>query len=346
MNKLDFELLDKLTQTPGLPGRESQVARLIQTHLPSGCNASQDDLGNLVAHLPGDGTKVMLVAHMDEVGLIVRRITPDGFLLVERLGGISVRALPGARLDLWTENGQIPAHAGLLPGHLDNKQFLPLQEIYIDIDASSSEEAHRWGARVGDGLTWSSALGHKGEHALVSKALDDRLGCLILITLAHALHTKQLNFDLYLAFVVQEETGFLGGVPVVNTIAPDIVIGVDGTLAFDTPDLERQQSDIQLGAGPTIKIMDAIRGKIGSYLPHQDTAELIRKLADDNNIPLQVEIATGLSTAVTPLPFVGQGIRTAALSIPIRYHHTPVETADLRDVAWLVELLTEYLRSS
>ena len=138
----------------------------------------------------------------------------------------------------------------------------------------------------------------------------------------------------------------MGGVPVVNTIAPDIVIGVDGTLTFDTPDLEGKQSDIRLGAGPTVKIMDAIRGKSGSYLPHWDTAERMRKLADDNNIPLQVEITTGLSTAVTPLPFVGQGIRTAALSFPIRYLHTPVETAYLRDVAWLVELLTEYLRGS
>ena len=302
-----------------------------------------DALGNLVARIEGQGPKVMLVAHMDEVGLIVRRIAPDGSLYVERLGGTSVRALPGARLDLWTGDGQLPAQAGLLPGHLADVRMVELKDIYIDIGARSAVHAGELGVRPGDGLTWSAPLQRYGEHLVAGKALDDRLGCLVLISLANSLQAGNLNCDLHRAFVVQEETTLMGGAPVARRVLPDLVIGVDGTLAFDTPDLEGEQSDIRLGAGPAIKLMDAIRGKTGSYVPDWDTAENLRKLADTNGIPLQVEITSGLSTALTPLPFVGQGIRTAALSIPIRYHHTPVETADLRDAEQLVRLLSDYL---
>ena len=344
MFEIDFELLSDLVSTPGLPGRESRVAALIRSRLPASPWESRlDPLGNLVARLPGTGMKVMLVAHMDEVGLIVRRITPDGFLLVERLGGMHIRSLPGASLDVWTLKGRVVAQAGLLPQHLDNSQILKLEDIYLDIGASSRAEVEARGVRVGDGLTWSAVTNLTAVDRVVSKALDDRLGCLALLSLAHNLQPTAIHFDLYLAFVVQEETGLMGGVPLVNQLAPDIVIGIDGTLAFDTPDLEGQQSDIRLGAGPAIKLMDAIRGKTGSYLPDWELTERLRSLAQQHAIPLQVEVTTGLSTAVTPLPFAGAGVRTAALSIPIRYHHSPVETADVRDVTGMLELLSVFL---
>jgi len=340
---LDLDLLQSLTAAPGLPGREGRVAGLIRAGLPTSCQVESDVLGNLVARIEGQGPKVMLVAHMDEVGLIVRRIAPDGCLYVERLGGSSVRALPGARLDLWTGEGRLPAHAGLLPGHLDDHRSLELKDIYIDIGARSAEHAGELGVRPGDGLTWSAPLQRYGEHLVSGKALDDRLGCLVLISLANSLLPAELNCDLHLAFVVQEETTLMGGAPVARRVRPDLVIGVDGTLAFDTPDLEGAQSDVRLGGGPAIKLMDAIRGKTASYVPDWDTAEKLRKLGDERGIPLQVEITSGLSTALTPLPFVSQGIRTAALSIPVRYHHTPVETADLRDAEQLVTLLEHLL---
>jgi len=341
MLELDISLLTELTAVPGLPGGEHKVAELIRSHLPSSpWEVHSDRLGNLIAHLPGDGRKVMLVAHMDEVGLIVRRISQKGFLGVERLGGASVRALPGSRLDLWTREGRLPAFTGLLPGHLDDRGYLHLMDIYVDIGSSSRDETERLGVRIGDGLTWASPMERSGENYVIGKALDDRLGCLVLMTLAHNVRQRQLGCDLYLAFVVQEETGLMGGMPVAHAVSPQVVIGVDGTLAFDTPDLQDQQSDIRLGAGPTVKLLDAIRGKGVSYVPHWELVERIRDLAQVNDIQLQTEVITGLSTAITPMPFAGLGIQTAALSIPIRYHHSPVETADLRDSTRLVELLS------
>lgn len=342
--ELDIALLKGLSETPGLPGREMPVAEAIRAALPrGGWEVSTDAPGNLVAHLPGDGPRVLLVAHMDEVGLIVRRITGGGFLLVERMGGMGVRSLPGSRLTLWTDSGPLPAIAGVLPHHLDTKGPPDLADVYVDIGAASRADAERMGARVGDVLTWSSALERHGYSLVCGKALDDRLGCFVLVTLAHGLDAHPPACDLYLAFVVQEETMLMGGLPVAQRLSPDVAIGVDGTLAFDTPDLEGKQSDIRVGAGPALKLFDAIRGGGASFVPGRRLARLVLEVAAREGIPLQREVITGLSTAITPLTYAGDGLEAAALSLPIRYHHSPVETADLSDAAHMVGLLLALL---
>lgn len=342
---LDLDLLDLLTRTPGLPGREDGVAEVIRQALPDGWTATIDRLGNLIAHLPGTGPRVMLAAHMDEVGLIVRRILPDGFLRVERLGGMGIQALPGGLLTLWSDSGSLPAHVGLLPQHLASGEPLALDQIFIDIGARSRDDALKMGVQVGDGLTWSSPLQMLAGGLVRAKALDDRLGCLALVALAHRITLRPLPSDIFLAFVVQEETMLMGAAPVVNSIRPEIIVGVDGTLAFDTPDLEGRQTDLRLGGGPTLKWMDALRGKNVTYLPSRRLIQSVRRQAGKLGIPLQSEIVTGISTAVSPLHYLQDGCETLALSVPIRYHHSPVETADLQDVEQLVLLLAALLEN-
>jgi endoglucanase len=292
VRSFDIELLAQLSSTPGLPGRETRVAELIHANIGSPWQVRTDNIGNLIAHIPGEGETILLLAHMDEVGLIVRRVTKDGFLKVERLGGTSLRSLPGSRLELWAETGSIPAHAGVMPQHLDDLNPLDLEDVYIDIGAKSRAEVEDRGVRIGDGLTWSNPILCYEDDYIVGKALDDRLGCWILLTLAKYLQFDQLSCDLHLGFVVQEETNLMGGTPLVHAINPDVVIGIDGTLAFDTPDLEGKQSDIRLGEGPTIKIMDAIRARGVTYVPNLDLLQRIRTYADDNRIKLQSEIIT------------------------------------------------------
>jgi len=344
INKVDFNLLEKLTGVPGVPGREERVADLIRSSLPSKtCKSSLDNLGNLVAHIPGKGKRVMLAAHMDEVGLIVQRILSNGFLKVERIGGTSLRALPGSRLSLWTSKGCIPAHVGILPQHLDTNEPLDFSEVYIDIGSSSNQETRAMHVAPGDVLTWESPLHSIGDMLISGKALDDRLGCYILIQLAKLVQSQELKCDLYLAFTVQEETMLMGGVTATNSVSPEIVIGVDGTLSFDTPDLEGSQCDLRLGKGPAVKWMDAIRGKLAAFVPDQKLAHHVRETAKRNDIPLQDEIITGISTAITPMLYAGKGAAALALSVPLRYHHTPIETADLRDVENMVLLLKTLL---
>lgn len=349
MNPLDWNLLAELVAAPGLPGREAPVAALIEKALPPGFEITRDRLGNLSARRPGDGPRLMMAAHMDEVGLIVRRITPQGYLLVDRLGGMSLRALPGSPLTVWTESGAaLSATAGVLPAHLDNNSALALEQVYLDLHTGSAEQARALGVQVGDGVTWAAGLRLEGEHTLVGKALDDRLGCFALLMLAQRLAEENLApaCDLTLAFTVQEETMLSGGLPLVQVLQPNFLLGVDGTLAFDTPDLLGQQSDLRLGGGPALKWMDAIRGKMAAFVPDLDFARRIRRLAGERGLPLQDEVVSGISTAVTPMVFGGAGVRAAALSLPVRYHHTPSETADRRDVERLVELLVALVAQS
>ena len=336
---MNFDLLARLTAVSGISGREWQVAELIRSALPAQYEVQQDALGNLTVHVPGKGKRVMLMAHMDEVGLIVRRVLENGFLRVERLGGINLHALPGSLLTLTTEKGSLDAVVGLLPQHLDNNAEPELNSLYLDIGAGSAREVSEMGVQVGDSLTWSAPLKRIGSKRVCSKALDDRLGCWVLLMLAEQIKPADLSCDLYLTFSVQEETMLKGGLPAVNTFAPEVVIGVDGTLTFDTPELIGEQSEIVIGGGPTVKWMDTIRGKQVTFVPDQDLVRYARQAAEQLHIPLQSEIVVGLSTAVSSIPLMGSGIATLALSLPIRYHHSPVEMADLSDVLHMVQLL-------
>ncbi len=337
----DFQLIKTLVATPGVPGRESLVAEVIKNALPeSGWQIYVDPIGNLTARKPGPGKKILFLAHMDEVGLIVRRITPNGFIKIERLGGISFHSLIGSSLDLWTDRGRLDALVGVEAAHLanGNSDSCSNQDYFIDIGCSSKEEALSLGVKIGDVLTWKSDLCFLAGRRIRGKALDNRLGCFALIKLANYLANEEINVDLTLAFVVQEESMILEAAPVVNQIDPDVVIGVDGTLPFDTPDVEGQQSEINLGKGPCIKLMDAIRGKI-AYLPNCELTKAITRFMEEHALPYQSEIVIGLSTAVSLVPLMNKGIKTAALSLPIRYHHSAVEVADLNDLENLIYLM-------
>lgn len=341
----DLKLLRELTGKPGVSGREQSVIKLIQENLPPEFEIETDVLGNLTAHLPGNGKKLMYLAHADEVGLMVQRIMPNGFLSVERIGGISIPALPGARMDLWTETSHIPAQVGILPGHLDSDAQIKLNDCFIDIGANTDKEAVEMGVQTGDVLTWSHNFQQLNKHIISSKALDDRLGCFALLVIARTIAKQTIPVDLTFAFSVQEENMLSGNLPIIHKVQPDIVIGIDGTLVFDTPDLFGKQSDIRLGKGPVLKWMDAIHGKLTVYVPDLKLSQRIRKIAQEHNVPFQQEVMTGLSTALTPVPYQGLGIRTSALSLPIRYHHSPIESAHLNDLIALINLLDRFIQS-
>jgi putative aminopeptidase FrvX len=345
MDKLDYSTLSDLTQIAGISGREFSVSKAIEAALPPSFKTIYDNIGNLIATNEGSGPSVMLVAHMDEVGLIVRRITPDGFLLVERIGGMGIRGLPGSRLRLWSEELNFLAQVGIPPQHLDASVPNPAQ-LYIDIGASSKEEVLEMGVQIGDMLTWDSPFEEIGAHRIRGKAFDDRLGCFALISLAKAIERDKVNLgcNLILAFTVQEETMLAGASPIVNRFHPNLVIGIDGTLPSDTPDVNTHNSEITLGGGPALKYFDAVRGKLAAYVPDWELTQLIKKIARQHSLLLQYEIVVGLTTALTPLPFALCGIKSAALSIPVRYHHSPVEMADKRDIDILLDLLITLLK--
>lgn len=344
--QLNLSLLEDLCAEPGISGFEQPVAHFLRNYLQiRGIAANIDRIGNVVAHLPGDGPRAALIAHQDEVGLIVRKIHPNGFLFVERVGGTSPHVLPGKRMLVWTQNGPLPGVVGAVPMHLSSEISQPsLQEMYIDIGIRSQFDVETLGVEVGSPITYSPSF-DQIHGCLASKSLDDRLGCFLLLELAERVRLQSAPSDIWLVFVVQEENMLSAGLPVVHTLQPDWALGVDATLAFDTPELTHGQTSLALGRGTVIKVMDRIRGAGQGFISHQGLRQHLEKLALTSGIPFQREVVIGLSTAATPIPFANAGVPTAAISFPLRYSHSAVEVADLEDIHWTADLLEQAVRS-
>ncbi|HSV86526.1 MAG TPA: hypothetical protein VLH85_08115 [Levilinea sp.] len=329
----DLNLLAELCALPGVAGFEQAVCRrLQQTFSELGIATRRDRIGNLVAHLPGEGPRVMLFAHMDEVGLLVRKIHPQGFLYVERLGGTSPHTLPGKKVLVWTEPGPLPGVIGALPMHLAaERPSGALENMYIDLGAHSRQRVEQLGVAVGQPVTFAGELIHL-DSCLASKSLDDRLGCWLLVELARCIKAQPAKCDLHLAFLVQEENVFYAGLPVAQAVQPDYAIGVDATLAFDTPDLKDGQTDLHIGGGTVIKVMDRLRTSGIGFVAHPELRAHLERLATENGLPFQREIVIGLSTLASMLPFAGSGLPVAAVSFPLRYSHSAIEVCDRSDI--------------
>ncbi len=343
---LDLSLLAELCEKPGLPGFEGPIAGFLAGYLHArGIEARVDRIGNVIAHLPGDGRRAMLIAHMDEVGLLVRKIHAGGFLAVERLGGASPHVLPGKRVLVWTDHGPLPGVMSAVPMHLVADIPQPsLPGMHVDLGLRSKAEAEALGVEVGLPITYAPSF-DRIHNCIASKSLDDRLGCFLLLELAARIQAQPGQCDLWLVFVVQEENVLNGGVPPANAIQPDWALGVDATLAFDTPDLPSGQNEVALGAGTVVKVMDRVRTTGQGLIAHQGLRKHLESLAKSAGIPFQREVIIGISTAATPLAFTVTGIPSAAVSFPLRYSHSAIEVADLDDLRATADLLEMAVRS-
>jgi putative aminopeptidase FrvX len=347
MNKEAFLIdLEKLCAAQGIPGFEGPVAEVLRACFQRKAIETRiDKIGNLVAHLPGKGPRVLLVAHMDEPGYLVRKILPDGFLQLERVGGAAWNALPGQHVLIGTENGAIPGVVGMTPPHIAaGNSPADLGRLFVDIGVQSQAVAQSLGVEIGSPMTCKPVF-QVFYGRVAAKSLDDRAGCALLVHLAEELAGIELPCDLYLAFVVQEENLLVGAQPVAYDLQPDWILGIDATLTYDTPDLGNVYSDLSLGQGPAIKIMDHIRGRGQGFISHGGLRKHLERLAEQEKIPLQREISTGISTAAAPLPFVQAGLPVAALSFPLRYSHSPAEVADLEDLAQALDLILAAVRT-
>ncbi len=338
MNNLD--LLAELCTLPGIAGHEGPVSDRIQAALKSlGLESFRDRIGNLVARLPGNGRRGVIFAHMDEVGLIVRKIHPAGFIYVERVGGASAQVLSGQRVHLWTSEGPVTGAVGARHQHISNPQeVVDLANLYIDIGLDSRELVLGRGIQVGTPVTYAGGLDVL-DRRVSGKSLDDRMGCFLLLRLAEMLRSHTLPVDLSLVFVVQEETILRGAVPAIYDLEPDWAVGLDATLAFDTPDLADGQNEIALGQGTVIKVMDHLRGQGLGFISHLGLRQHAERVAESRGIRIQREVVTGLSTAATPLPYLRSGLPVAAISFPLRYAHSPVEMVDLGDAQASLDLM-------
>lgn len=325
------ELIRKLTEAYGPSGNEGAVRQLIREEIEGLVDEVRvDALGNLIAvkkPKAGDGfPRVMLAAHMDEIGLMVTHIDEKGFLRFAFIGAVFPLVLVGSRVVF--ENG-VTGVIGVEKRPEEVKEVPRLEKLYLDVGAKDRASCP---VKVGDAAVFVRPFVDLGER-VVAKALDDRIGCAILIQTIKEL--KKVPQEVAFVFTAQEEVGRRGAKTSAYGLAPDLAITIDVTRTGDTP--EAPKMAVSLGGGPAIKVKD--RG----MLSHPVVKNLLIETARKARIPYQLEVLEGGTTDAMAIQVSREGVPTGTLSIPCRYVHTPSEMVDYGDVQNSVKLLVALL---
>ncbi len=324
------ELIKKLTETFSPSGREEKIREVILEEIkPYVDEYEVDKLGNLIVHKKGNGKKILLDAHMDEVGFVVTYIDDKGFIRIEPVGGVNPANLLYKRVQFESGAvGTVGIEGETVKQLQENYKNITFDNIYVDIGAKSREEAEK---RVKRGMFggYTTNLEVLGDR-LMAKSMDDRIGCAVVIQTLKELDSSPN--DVYAVFAIQEEVGLIGATVSAFGIEPDMGIAVDVTGWGDTPKGMKRLA-ITLGDGPAIKVKD--RYMIAS----KSVVDLLVKTAEENEIPYQMEVLLYGGTDGAMIQKTKKGIPTGVVSIPCRYVHTQSEIVDYNDVLNAVKLL-------
>lgn len=333
-------LLKKLTEARGVSGDEGEVRSLIRREIEAYVDEIKvDRIGNLIAIKRGkvNAPKIMLAAHMDEVGLIITRITDNGMLKFHTVGGIDDRILVSKRVKVGTKNiaGVIGSKAIHLQEREDRNKALQQKQLYIDIGATSREMAEKI-VEPGDYVVFNSDYVEFGEHRIKAKALDDRAGCAMLMELLKG------SFDctILVAFTVQEEVGLRGAGVAAYHLEPDLAIVLEGTTCSDVAGVEDHLQATQLGKGAVLSLMDR------SSIAHGEIVEQLVRIALKKDIQFQYKETTFGGNDAGKIHVSRGGVPTASVSIPCRYIHSPVSVMDQRDYDACLGLMRSFLEEA
>jgi putative aminopeptidase FrvX len=327
--KLMFELVGRLAGTFGVSGNEEEIRDVIKGEIQDKVdNIEIDTLGNLIAVKKGKGKKIMVAAHMDEIGVMATYIDDNGFIRFSNVGWVSQYYALSHKVKF--KNGT--TGVVFYEEKLDDMKKLKLPKMYIDIGAGSKEDAEKK-VRIGDTACFIGETVARGEY-IISKALDDRSGCAVLIQAIRDLDYTEN--EIYFVFTVQEELGLRGAKTSAYNIKPDLGIAVDVTDTGDTP--ECAPMEVKCGKGPAIKIKD------NSILCHPEVRRLMEDCAKKLNIPYQFEILERGGSDPGAIHLTGGGVPSGAISIPCRYIHSPSEAVNINDLKNAAKLLVECLK--
>ena len=345
-NRLRNDLLE-LMLLPGLSGYEDRIRKNITEKLTKlDVKTSTDRLGNLLATFPGEGPSIMLFTHMDQLGFIVRKIEKNGFLRVERLGGVPERALASQAVIIRVEKG--PDITGLIANKShhatsleDKYNVVPYKDVYIDIGLNSETEVLSTGIQIGSPVVYHPRAYELANNRIAGTSVDDRAGCAVALEIARNLVKRASGPPVHLVFSVQEEYNLRGVLPIAQQLLPDIAIQLDLILATDTPDMA-ERGDIMLGGGPAMSLFSFHgRGTLNGVIPHPSLVSLFEKTALEINLPLQRSAHSGALTDLSYVQHVGKGVAAIDMGFPMRYSHSSLEVCDLNDLVQLTQLLTE-----
>lgn len=333
------ELLRRLTEANGVSGNEDEVRDIIKEEiLPSVDKVYIDGIGNLIGYKKGkakDAKRIMLCAHMDEVGFIITSIGDNGMLKFKPVGGIDPRVLVSKRVLIGKD--RIPGVLGIKAIHLqepsERVNAVKVDQMYIDIGVKSKEEAEKL-VKLGDYAIFDSHMVEFGDNKIKAKALDDRVGCLALIEALKG----EYDHDIYACFTVQEEVGLRGAGVAGYHVQPDIALIVEGTTCSDVSGVDEHMFSTVLGAGPAITIMD------GSSISNKDLVEALKDVAEEKNIPYQLKKGTTGGNDAGSIHTSKAGVATCVVSVPCRYIHSPSSVMDMDDFKNTIELVKEFVK--
>ncbi len=336
-----MELLKQLSEATGIPRHEHAVRAIIEKALAGHVDTIKTDpLGNLIAHKKGDGPVVMIAAHMDEIGFIVKFIEEKtGFLRIHPLGGFDPKTLIAHRVVVHGEKGDLVGAIGTKPVHIlteEEKKKLPeLKDLFVDVGLP--EEEVRGRVAIGDPVTLRQDF-ILSEHTFSGKALDDRAGVYIGINAIK--QAKKTACDLYFVGTTQEEVGLRGAQVSGFAIAPQIGIALDTTLAVDVPDVPAADRITRLGGGVAIKLADS------ASISHPGLVRAMQRLAAERKIPYQMEILPRGGTDAGAMERAQAGAAVVTLSLPTRYVHSVVETGHRDDLKAAIDLLSAFIETA
>jgi putative aminopeptidase FrvX len=348
MTKWDdtLTMLKALTDAKGIAGNEREPREVMKTYIaPYADEVTTDNLGSLVAKKAGDdnGPKIMVAGHLDEVGFMITQIDDKGFLRFQTVGGWWSQVMLAQRVTIVTKNGDITGVIGSKPPHIlpveARKKPVEIKDMFIDIGASSKEEAMEWGVRPGDQVVpYFEFQIMKNEKMLLAKAWDNRIGCAIAIDVLRQLKDVKHPNIVYGVGTVQEEVGLRGAKTSANFIQPDIAFAVDVGIAGDTPGVTEKEAQGKMGNGPQIILYDA------SIVSHKGLRDFVVGVADELSIPYQYDSLTGGGTDAGAIHVSMNGVPALSITIATRYIHSHAAMLHRDDYENAVKLLVEVIK--
>ncbi len=328
-------LLEKLCNACGVSGNEAEVRDIIIPEIKEHCdNLKVDSMGNIIAFKKGESSekKLMIAAHMDEVGFIISGVTDKGYLEFKTVGGIDTRVMISKRVLIG--KNKIPGVIGIKAIHLQTKtereEVPKVKSLFIDIGAKDKEDALKY-VKLGDYAAFDTKFAKLSDDNIKAKAIDDRAGCFVMINLIK----KPVKYDTYFVFTVQEEVGLRGARVAAYSIMPDIALVLEATTCADVHNVEEGDRVTELGGGVAISIMDR------RTIVDREYIELLKSISD--GIKVQYKKTTMGGNDAGAIHQTGTGIKTASLSIPCRYLHSPVGVASLADIGEMEKLADRFL---
>lgn len=335
------ELLKELSETFSVSGRENRVAEIVARELKKHCDSIETDrLGNVIAVKKGKKPAVMLAAHMDEIGLVVKHIDEKGFIRFGKIGGVDDRILPADKVVVHTRKGPVNGVIGFKPPHLlkeeDRKVAIEYTDLFVDIGAKDKKDAEKH-VELGDYITLDSHFSELQNNCVTCKSFDNRAGVLVLIETMKRLKTAN---EIFAVFTVQEEVGLKGARTSAFGLKPDMSIVIDTNIAGDHPNIKEGEAPLSIGAGPIIELIEAGgRGLISDARIKDWLVDAAKK----SKVGIQISVDTAGSTDGAMIYISNAGVPTCTVSIPTRYIHSPAEVLNMKDVEDAIKLITAAL---